>query len=76
VDGFSFSYDGLNRLTAMTGPRSESFNFDGASNITSRTGPSATFGIDGANRPTGDGTAAYVWSSTDRFTSRGADTFG
>jgi RHS repeat-associated protein len=76
MDGFSFSYDGLNRLTSMTGPRSESFVFDGAGNITSRTGPSATYGIDGANRPTGDGSATYTWSSTDRFMSRGVDSFG
>ncbi len=76
VDGFSLTYDGLNRLTSMVGTRNENFTFDGASNITSRSGPTATYTIDQANRPTSDGTSSFTWSSTDRFTNRGADSFG
>ena len=76
ADAFGFTYDGLERLTAVTTTNPESFTLDGASNITARTGPGATYTIDGANRPTSDGTNTLVWSAADRLTGRGADTFG
>ncbi len=76
TDSFGFGYDGLNRLTAVTTTNPESFTLDGASNITARTGPSATYTIDGENRPTSDGTNTLTWSDADRLIARGADTFG
>jgi RHS repeat-associated protein len=50
--------------------------FDGASNLTARTGPTATYTIDGENRPTSDGTNTLTWSNADRLTGQGSDTFG
>lgn len=76
TDSFTLTYDGLNRLTAISGPVAESFTFDQASNIASRTGPSATNTYDQANRHTSDGSQSYTWSNADRLTARGADTFG
>lgn len=76
TETFGFSYDGLNRLTTVTTTNPESFTLDAGSNITARTGPSATYTIDGENRPTSDGTNTITWSSADRLTGRGADTFG
>jgi RHS repeat-associated protein len=70
------TYDGLERLTAVTTTNPESFTLDAASNITARTGPAKTFTIDGSNRPTGDGTNTLTWSAADRLTGRGSDTFG
>jgi RHS repeat-associated protein len=75
-DSFGMTYDGLERLTAVTTTNAESFTLDAASNITARTGPSKTFTIDGSNRPTSDGTNTLTWSAADRLTGRGADTFG
>lgn len=75
-DSFGLTYDGLERLTAVTTTNAESFTLDGASNITARTGPSKTFSIDGSNRPTSDGTNTLTWSSADRLTGRGSDSFG
>ena len=75
-DTFGLTYDGLERLTAVTTTSPETFSLDGASNLTARTGPSATFTIDGANRPTSDGTNTLTWSNADRLTGRGSDTFG
>ena len=49
-DTFGYTYDGLNRLTAVTTTNAESFTLDSASNIASRTGPSATFSYDSRNR--------------------------
>jgi RHS repeat-associated protein len=74
-DSFGFSYDGLERLTAVTTTNAETFTLDGASNITARTGPSKTFAIDNSNRPTSDGTNTLTWSSADRLTGRGSDSF-
>jgi len=74
-DSFGFTYDGLERLTGVTTTNAESFTLDGASNITARTGPSATYTIDGSNRPTSDGTNTLTWSSADRLTGRGSDSF-
>lgn len=76
ADSFGFTYDGLERLTAVTTTNAETFTLDGASNITARTGPSATYTIDGANRPTSDGTNTLTWSDADRLTGRGSDSFG
>jgi RHS repeat-associated protein len=76
TDHFGMSYDGLERLTAVTTTNAESFTLDGASNITARTGPTKTFTIDGADRPTSDGTNLLTWSSADRLTGRGSDNFG
>lgn len=76
TDHFALSYDGLNRLTGITGPVSEGFALDQASNIDSRTGPTADFSYDTANRLTNDGAQTYTWSNADRLSSRGADTFG
>jgi YD repeat-containing protein len=73
---FALSYDGLNRLTKISGPVAESFSLDGPSNITSRTGPTQTDSYDQSNRLTSDGTLSYTWSNADRLTSRGSDTFG
>src|SRR5207244_5065195 len=75
TETFGFTYDGLNRLGAVTTTNAEGFTLDGASNITARTGPSATYSIDGENRPTSDGTNTLTWSNADRLTGRGADTF-
>ncbi|MDQ2913449.1 MAG: discoidin domain-containing protein [Chloroflexota bacterium] len=75
TDHFALTYDGLNRLKAVTGPVAESFALDGASNITSRTGPSQTDSYDNSNRLTSDGTSSYTWSNADRLTNRGSDTF-
>ncbi len=75
TEHFALSYDGLNRLTAVTGPVSESFVLDGASNITSRTGPSQTDSYDSANRLTSDGSQSFTWSNADRLATRGSDTF-
>ena len=75
VDHFTLNYDGLNRLTAVTGPVPETFTLDGASNITGRTGPSQTDTYDQANRLTSDGSLSYTWSNADRLTNRGSDTF-
>lgn len=73
TEGFTLTYDGLNRLTSMSGTRSEVFTFDEASNI--KTANGATYTIDGANRQTNDLTRAFVWSPTDRLMNRGADNF-
>lgn len=75
-DSFGFTYDGLERLTAVTTTNAETFTLDGGSNITARTGPSKTYTIDGSNRPTSDGTNTLTWSSADRLTGRGSDSFG
>src|SRR5207253_2100732 len=77
VDHSAFAYDGLNRLTAVTGPVPETFSLDAASNISSRTGPTHTYSFDTANRITKlDGVTTYTWSSADRLITRGTDTFG
>ena len=76
IDHFSYSYDGLERLTAGTTTNPESFTLDPVSNIASRTGPTATYTYDTANRLTGDGTQTFTWNTADRLTNRGADTFG
>lgn len=70
-DHFALSYDGLNRLTKISGPVAESFTLDGPSNITSRTGPTQTDSYDQSNRLTSDGTLSYTWSNADRLTARG-----
>jgi len=81
VDLFAMNYDGLTRLTALTGTlfgggtSSETFSYDAATNITSRTGPNATYATDGANRVTSDGARAFTWDGADRLIQRGADTF-
>jgi RHS repeat-associated protein len=75
-DAFGYSYDGLNRLTAVTTTSAESFTLDGASNIGSRTGPSATYSYDTSNRLTSDGSSTFTWSDADRLTGRGSDSFG
>lgn len=75
VDHFAYSYDGLNRLTGVTGPVAESFTFDAATNLATRSGPSATYAYDQANRVTSDGTRSFVWDGADRLTQRGADSF-
>jgi RHS repeat-associated protein len=75
-DSFGYSYDGLNRLTAVTTTNAESFTLDQASNISSRTGPSATYSYDTSNRVTSDGSQTFTWSNADRLTGRGSDTFG
>lgn len=75
-DSFGYSYDGLNRLTAVTMTNAESFTLDQASNIASRTGPSATFSYDTSNRLTSDGSQTFSWSQADRLTARGSDSFG
>jgi YD repeat-containing protein len=61
-DSFGYTYDGLERLIAVTTTNAETFTLDGASNITARTGPSKTFTIDDSNRPTSDGTNTLTWS--------------
>lgn len=77
TDHSAYAYDGLNRLTAVTGPVAESFTLDSASNISSRTGPTHTYTYDTANRITKlDGANTYTWSTADRLTNRGSDTFG
>ena len=76
TDSFGYSYDGLNRLTAVTTTNAESFVLDSASNIASRTGPSATYTYDTSNRLTTDGAQTFTWSNADRLTNRGSDTFG
>jgi YD repeat-containing protein len=43
-DSFGFTYDGLERLTAVTTTNAETFTLDGASSITARTGPSKSQG--------------------------------
>jgi RHS repeat-associated protein len=73
---FGYTYDGLNRLTAVTTTNAEGFTLDAASNIASRTGPSATYTYDTANRLTGDGSQTFAWSDADRLAARGSDTFG
>ena len=75
VDHFTYTYDGLSRLTSVTGPVSESFTLDPATNMSSRTGPMATYTYDTANRMTSDGSRSFVWDGADRLTQRGADTF-
>jgi len=68
TDHYALSYDGLNRLSKLVGPVSESFVLDGASNITARTG--ATELYDNSNRLTDDGSTRNVWSNADRLSSR------
>ena len=75
-DSFGYTYDGLNRLTAVTTTNAESFTLDSASNVASRTGPSATYSYDTSNRLTSDGSSSFTWSNADRLTARGSDTFG
>jgi RHS repeat-associated protein len=75
-DSFGYTYDGLNRLTAVTTTSAESFALDSASNIASRTGPSATYSYDTSNRLTSDGSSTFTWSAADRLTGRGSDVFG
>lgn len=75
VDHFSYAYDGLNRLTSVSGPTPEAFTLDAATNIASRTGPVATNSFDTSNRQTSDGARSFVWSPADRLVQRGADTF-
>jgi RHS repeat-associated protein len=75
-DSFGYTYDGLNRLTAVTTTNAESFTLDSASNIASRTGPTATFSYDTSNRLTGDGGQTFTWSNADQLTVRGSDSFG
>jgi RHS repeat-associated protein len=75
-DSLGYTYDGLNRLVAVTTTNAETFTLDSASNIASRTGPSATFSYDASNRLTGDGSQTFTWSTADRLTARGSDSFG
>ena len=51
TEHFALSYDGLNRLTSITGPLAESFSLDGASNITFRTDPEMVQGIIAGGHP-------------------------
>jgi RHS repeat-associated protein len=76
TDHYALSYDGLNRLTKVVAPVSESFTLDPASNIDLRTGPSQDFGYDQANRLVNDGAQTFTWSNADRLSSRGPDIFG
>jgi RHS repeat-associated protein len=75
TDHFALSYDGLNRLTSVKGPVSETFTLDQASNVDTRTGPTQDFSYDTANRLTNDGPLSYTWWDADRLKTRGADTF-
>jgi RHS repeat-associated protein len=75
VDHFTYTYDGLNRLTSVAGTNPETFTFDAATNITTRSGPSATNSYDTSNRQTSDGTRTSTWSPADRLVQRGSDTF-
>ncbi|HEX4747528.1 MAG TPA: RHS repeat-associated core domain-containing protein [Gaiellaceae bacterium] len=75
TDSFALSYDGLERLKAITGAVPEAFTLDAGSNIASRTGPATTFSYDTSDRLTGDGTSTFGWDGADRLTGRGADTF-
>jgi RHS repeat-associated protein len=81
TDVFSMTYDGLLRLTALSGvlfgggTSSETFTYDGATNLSARSGPAAAYAIDGANRLTSDGARAFGWDGADRLVARGADTF-
>ncbi|MDP9264830.1 MAG: hypothetical protein M3O91_01740 [Chloroflexota bacterium] len=76
TDHYALSYDGLNRLTKVVAPVSESFTLDPASNIDLRSGPTQDFSYDQANRLTTDGAQTYTWSNADRLSSRGPDIFG
>ena len=75
VDQFTYAYDGLNRLTTVSGPVAESFTFDAATNVATRTGPAATYSHDQANRVTSDGSRTFTWDGADRLVQRGPDTF-
>lgn len=75
TDTFGLSYDGLHRLTAVSGALAEGFTLDAGSNQASRSGPAATYTYDTSDRLTGDGTQAFGWDGADRLTSRGLDTF-
>jgi RHS repeat-associated protein len=71
---FALNYDGLNRLTAVTGPVAETFALDGPSNVLTRSGTTEQY--DKANRLTDDGATHNTWSNADRLTNRGTDIFG
>jgi hypothetical protein len=83
TDHFAMTYDGLERLTALSAPArgdrpsplSETFSYDPATNLTARTGPAATYAVDGANRATSDGVRSFVWDGADRLVQRGTDSF-
>ena len=74
TDHFTLTYDGLNRLTSVTGQVSETFTLDQASNVSNRSGSIETY--DTANRLTQDGSTVITWWNADRLKTRGADAFG
>ncbi len=76
TETFTLGYNGLSRLTGVSTTNAEAFTLDAASNLTSRTGPAATYPLDGANRPTSDGTRPFTWSSPGRLVARSVDLFG
>jgi RHS repeat-associated protein len=76
AEHFGYTYDGLNRLTAVAGPVAETFTLDAATNISTRTGPTASYTYDTSNRLTGDGAQTFTWNNADRLAGRGSDTFG
>ncbi|MDP9281750.1 MAG: hypothetical protein M3P38_06615, partial [Chloroflexota bacterium] len=53
AEHFALTYDGLNRLTAVTGPVPETFALDGPSNVLTRSGTTEAY--DKANRLIDDG---------------------
>jgi RHS repeat-associated protein len=73
AEHFALSYDGLSRLTGVTGPVPETFALDGPSNVLTRSGTIEQY--DKANRLTDDGAVHNDWSNADRLTTRGTDTF-
>ena len=75
TDSFGMSYDGLERLKAVTGAVAEGFTLDPASNLASRTGPTKTFNYDTSDRLTSDGTSTHSWDDADRLTAAGSETY-
>ncbi len=74
LDHFAMSYDGLNRLTSVSGS-AETFGLDEASNLATRSAPTASYSYDLSNRLTSDGTSSYTWSPRDLLLQKGTQTY-
>jgi RHS repeat-associated protein len=72
----TFSYDFLDRLTAVSGACSETYAYDPLGNITAKNGTSYAYSTNGV-RPhavTSDGSTNYVYDENGNMTHRGTQT--
>jgi hypothetical protein len=75
----NFSYDYLDRLTAVSGAYAENYSYDLIGNITSKTDSTGTRNYTYGTKPhavTAVGSTSYVYDANGNMTTRGSQTLG